>query len=144
MEQVTPETQVIQVKRRLIKHIDDLGRSYRKVKEDRELSEYSLKAVFGISLVFSVLGISLNLNPFVLSIAGPVMGLLLLASLFFLVQWKILFNRSIANQSKVMASIRQLAPTRQNICTSDSLATAWDGEVEQHYKNLGKLLTQNN
>lgn len=144
MEPVCLSPEVLQAKVKLVKHMTDLGRSYHQVNEDRALSEYSLKAVFGISLVFSVLGISLNLNPSVLPIAGPIMGLLLLVCLFFVVQWKILWDRSIANHNKVMPSINKLASTIQNIRASDSLAAVWDDEVKQHYKNLGKLLTQNN
>lgn len=80
----------------------------------------------------------------ILSIVAPFMVLLLAGSIFFVVQWKVLWNRSIADYSKVMSSIRNLAPTIQNLRSSESLAAVWDAEVQQHYDNLGKLLTRNN
>ena len=38
------------------------------------------------------------------------LAVLLAGSIFFVVQWKVLWNRSITDYSKVMSSIRNLAP----------------------------------
>lgn len=57
------------------------------------------------------------------------LAVLLAGSIFFVVQWKVLWNRSITDYSKVMSSIRNLAPTIQNLLSSESLAAVWDAEL---------------